>query len=182
MSSPSDSTLTVLMYLLYALFFLLGGYAIFRFIKQCIEESQEDKLAPVKLRGRQSILRSLNPARWGGRYRTMAGQAYVRQAYPILRRGQGRFLWKVSVSGGAFGIRNLFDPQSVHYDVIWYQYEVKGTTLWGKYQFPFGFETLEQARAIAQAMTGKAIPIHYDPDAPDDSKPVFRSIMQMLNL
>lgn len=171
------------MYLAFSFVLFFGGYAIFRFVIQCIEESQEDKLAPVKLPVSQSILRSLNPACWGGRHRTVAGQAYVRQAYPILRRARGKSPLKISVRGGAFGVfPNPFRPQQVHCDVIWYQYEVKGTTFWGKFQFPFGFDTLEQARAIAQTMIGKSIPIHYDPNTPEDSKAVFPSIMQMLNL
>ena len=182
MSSLSDSTLELLMYLAYALFFFFGGFAIFRAVRNWVKESQEDKLAPVKLSSSQSILRSMNPARWRGRYRCVAGQAHVRQAYPILRRGMGEFLVKFSLLGGAFGIRNFFRPDQVHYDVIWYQYEVNGVTLWGKFQFPFGFDTPEQATAIAQAMIGKTIPIQYDPDAPEDSKPVFPSIMQMLSL
>jgi hypothetical protein len=52
----------------------------------------------------------------------------------------------------------------------------------GKFQFPFGFDTKEQATAIAQTMIDKTIPMYYDPDAPEDSKPIFPSIMQMLNL
>jgi hypothetical protein len=181
MSALSDSTLEVLMYLAYGLFFLLGGYAIFVAVRNWIEESQEDKLAPVKLGGSQAILRFMNPARWRGEHRCVSSQAYVRQAYPILRRGAGKFMIQVSVPGGAFGIRSL-RPHRVHYDVIWYQFEVNGATLWGKFQFPFGFDTKEQATAIAQAMIGKAIPIRYDPDTPEDSKPVFPSIMQMLGL
>jgi hypothetical protein len=181
-SSVSDSTLSLLMYLTYSLFFFFGGYAIFRYVQSCIEQSQEDKLAPVKFNTWQSILRSLNPARWGGRCRCVAGQAHVRQAYPVLRRGMGKFLIKFSVPGGTFGIPHPFRPHQVHYDVIWYQYEVNGLTLWGKFQFPFGFDTPEQAWAIAQAMIGKAIPIRYDPDVPENSEPVFPSIMRMLDL
>jgi hypothetical protein len=125
----------------------------------------------------------MNTPRWRGRrYRCAAGQADVRQAYPILRRGMGKFLVKSSLPGGAFGIRDLFRPQQVHYDVIWYQYEVNGVTLWGKFQFPFGFDAPEQATAVAQAMIGKTIPIQYEHNAPEDSKPVFTSIMKRLSL
>jgi hypothetical protein len=182
MSSLSGSALELLLHLVYALFFLLGGFAVFSAVRDWVEESQEDKLAPVRLSSSRSVVRSMNPAHWRCRYRCAGGPAYVRQAYPVLRRAMGKFLVKFSLPGGAYGIPDPFRPRQVHYDVIWYQYEVNGVTLWGKFQFPFGFDTKEQATAIAQIMIGKAIPIHYDPDAPEDSKPVFPSIMQMLDL
>src|SRR5258708_4651449 len=182
MFSFSDSNTNLLLYFTYALFFFFAGQTLFRTITSLVEESQEDKLAPVKLSSSHTLRRLINPARWRGSGRSVAGQAYVRQAYPILRRGAGRFLVKFSVRGGAFGIRNPFRTQPVHYDVIWYQYEVNGAKFWGKFQFPVGFETLEQATAIAHAVTGKTIPIHYDPNTPEDSKPAFASIARLVGL
>jgi hypothetical protein len=155
MSSLSGFPLEFQMYLACALFVFFAGLAIFRAVRNWVEESQEDKLTPVKLSSSQSIFRSMNPARWRGRYRCAAGQAYVRQAYPSL----GNFVVTFSLQRGAFGIREPFGTHQVHYDVIWYQYEVNGVTLWGKFQFPFGVDTPEQATAIAQAMIGKTIPI-----------------------
>ena len=172
------------MYLAYGVFFLYAGLGVFYAVLNWAEEWQEDKLAPVKLSAWQPTLRSMNPAHWGGRHRCVASQAHVRQAYPVLRRGraQGKFLVKFSLPGGAFGIRHPFQWPQVHFDVIWYQYEVNGVTHWGKFQFPFGFDTLEEATGIAETMVGKAIPIQFDPDFPEDSKPVFPLIMQMLRL
>src|SRR5271163_2364088 len=182
MSSFSDSTPELPMYLAYSLFFFYAGLVIFRAVRSWAEEFQEDKLAPVKLSASRSALRFINPARSRGRNRSVSGQASVRQAYPILRRGAGKFLVKVLVRGGAFGIRHPFRTYTVHYDVIWYQYVVNGVTLWGKSQFPFGFETLEQATSVAEVLIGKTIAIRYNPDIPEDSEPVFPPIKQMLNL
>jgi hypothetical protein len=149
MSSLSGFPLEFQMYLACALFVFFAGLAIFRAVRNWVEESQEDKLTPVKLSSSQSIFRSMNPARWRGRYRCAAGQALC--APSLSQSGK--------LPGGAFGIREPFGPHRVHYDVIWYQYEVNGVTLWGKFQFPFGVDTPEQATAIAQAMIGKTIPI-----------------------
>jgi hypothetical protein len=182
MSSLSSDTLNLLSYLAGALFFYYAGVAIFRAVRNWAQEAREDKLAPVKLNGSQSMLRYLNPARWGGSQRSVLGQALVREAYPILRRAWGKYLLRYPIPGGA--LRFLRSPfsQKVHYDLIWYQYEVNGKTIWGKFQFPFGFETLEEATTVARNLAGKTIPIQYDPETPEDSTPVLPPILQMLNL
>jgi hypothetical protein len=43
----SESALELQMYLAHALFSFLGGFAIFRAVRNWVEESQEDKLAPA---------------------------------------------------------------------------------------------------------------------------------------
>jgi hypothetical protein len=68
MSSLSGSTLEPLLHLVYPLFFLLGGFSIFSAVRNWVEESQEDKLAPVRLSSSQSVVRSMSPAHWRCRY------------------------------------------------------------------------------------------------------------------
>jgi hypothetical protein len=182
MSSLSSDTLNLLSYLAGALFFYYAGVAIFRAVRNWAQEAREDKLAPVKLSASQSMLRSLDPSRWGGSQRSVLGQALVREAYPILRRARGKYLLRYPIPGGAFGFPSNPFGQKVHYDLIWYQYEVKGKTIWGKFQFPFGFGSLEEATTVARNLAGKTIPIQYDPETPEDSKPVLPPILKMLNL
>jgi hypothetical protein len=56
---------------------------------------------------------------------------------------------------------------------VWYKYTIGSTTYWGEHRPFISYRTEKEARERADALLEAEISIRFDPDLPEDSRPVF---------
>lgn len=111
------------------------------------------------------------------------GQLYRRGWTPAHATVQQTFLVRrdvpAAVGPDMFGLRHysFWKTKRVYGIGFWYRYTVGNTGYWGEHRPSQYFLSLhypkQEAREQANALLGTEIAIRYDPDLPEDSRPVF---------
>ena len=146
---------------------------IYRVIFRSPERVTHRSPAPVRIGMWRRLRTTLNPGRLRSSHWKPA-EASIKQTYPIRR---GAFATVVGFPKLGSRISSPLRSEWSYSNGIWYLYLANGKAHWGEHQFVVGYETQEEADEQARALLGKTIKIVYDPDFPDDSRPIFKSSM-----
>jgi hypothetical protein len=161
-----------MVHLLTASVMLLGlCLVIYRVIFRSPERVTRCSPDPVRIGMLRRLRTALNPGRLRLSHWKPA-EATIKQTYPVRR---GAFATVVGFPKLGFRISSPLRSEWSYSNGIWYLYLADGKTRWGEHQFVVGYETQEEADEQARALLGKTIKIVYDPDFPDDSRPIFES-------